>query len=151
MTGYPRPGAGTPPATDLSWRSGAACRGMEKLFFGPDDEPKGDRARRAARAAAVCSGCPVRVPCGEFAAAFSIRFGVWAGEDLERARLTAPEGATVLCSAELHWMTPENSKPIAGRNQVRCRACLRIADRRTAAARRARFRQRAAGRQEMAS
>lgn len=151
MTGYPRPGAGTPPARDLSWRLDAACQGRERLFFGPDDESKRDRARRVARAAAVCSGCPVRVPCGEFAAAFSIRFGVWAGEDRERIRVTPPEGAVVLCSAGLHWMTPENSKPIAGRNQVRCRACLRISERRTAAARRARFRQRAAGRQEMAS
>jgi WhiB family redox-sensing transcriptional regulator len=141
MSGYPRPGAGVPPAAGLTWRLLAACRGEEHLFFGPDGESRTARDLRVARAVAVCSGCPVRIPCAEFAASFQVRFGVWSGEDRERTSAAAPEGVTVRCAAGLHWMTPENAKPVAGTDRTRCRECLRIADRRTRAARHARLRQ----------
>ena len=70
------------------WRDSAACRTESpRLFFGPDDEREGARLVREALAKAVCSACPVRVPCADFARNSGQKAGIWGGltED-ERAR-----------------------------------------------------------------
>ena len=52
----------------MSWQDGAACRGMDTLlFFGPDHEARPEREIREAKAKAVCTLCPVRVQCLDFA------------------------------------------------------------------------------------
>lgn len=129
MTPAPRPG-GTAVASrpDLD---GAACKGADLNLFFP--EP-GDDAREAR---AICARCPVLVQCDEYAAASGQRWGIWAGVDREHVLPVAPE-PPVPCSKGLHLMTPENSKPLPGTLQVRCKACLRDNDRRTATERRAR-------------
>lgn len=149
MTGSPRPGAGTPLAAVIGWQDGAACKGDGHLFFGPDDETPQARDLRVARAKTLCSGCPARLACRELAVTLQAGFGIWAGEDLEGTP-PAPlsEDAPALCTAGYHWMTPENSKLVAGSGRVRCRECQNISDRRTAAARRSRARDRAAEREE---
>ena len=72
----------------MSWQERAACRGMDALlFFGPDDEARPEREVREAKAKAICTLCPVRVQCLDYALRNSIRHGIWGGlNEEERAR-----------------------------------------------------------------
>jgi WhiB family transcriptional regulator, redox-sensing transcriptional regulator len=72
----------------VSWQDRAACGGMDVLlFFGPDDEPQPEREIREAKAKAICTLCPVRVQCLDYALRYSIRHGIWGGlNEEERAR-----------------------------------------------------------------
>ena len=54
-----------------SWQSQAACRGMGTAIFYPE------RGEIAAKAKAVCEGCPVRKACGD--SGLMDDFGVWGG------------------------------------------------------------------------
>ena len=65
------------------WWDHAACNDPEvaDLFF-PE---KGGGTRTAKR---ICAGCPVRVPCLDYALDNDERFGVWGGlSERERRRL----------------------------------------------------------------
>lgn len=43
---------------------------------------------REANAKAICAGCPVRRPCGQFAVVNGIKWGTWGGfSEAERARI----------------------------------------------------------------
>jgi WhiB family transcriptional regulator, redox-sensing transcriptional regulator len=71
------------------WQLDAACRGMDSsLFFHPPNERDAARENRAARAKAICRGCPVVDECLDHALQVREPYGVWGGrtED-ERARL----------------------------------------------------------------
>jgi WhiB family transcriptional regulator, redox-sensing transcriptional regulator len=124
-----------------NWRDAAVCGGHGDVFFGPDGETARQRRRRVAKAEALCAGCPVRDACLEYAQERGIVFGVFGGVDLEAVRPQA-SGVPVLCGNGLHLMTAENTKPVTGTAQVRCRECWRESDRRTRPARDARRRQR---------
>ena len=64
----------------MSWQDRAACVGKDaELFFGPDGERPQDQEIREAKAAAVCTRCPVRAQCLEYALANSIKHGIWGG------------------------------------------------------------------------
>ncbi|WP_370081418.1 WhiB family transcriptional regulator [Streptacidiphilus sp. MAP12-16] len=58
--------------------SQAACRGEDPEIFFPEVE-RGPGARELARAKAVCGGCPVALPCLEWALSTGQRTGVWGG------------------------------------------------------------------------
>ncbi len=65
-----------------SWMWRAACAGTEVEVFFPETPAGGDRARR------ICSGCPVRAECLEFALGDANTAGIWAATDeRERRRL----------------------------------------------------------------
>ena len=67
---------------DPSWRLDALCAETDPEAFFPE---KGGSTRDAKR---VCSGCPVRAECLEFALANDERFGIWGGlSERERRRL----------------------------------------------------------------
>ncbi len=67
------------------WFSHAACLGN----FSADDDPWFATSPEAiGRALAVCEGCPVRGPCGDYADAHGMAEGVWGGLS-ERARKAA--------------------------------------------------------------
>jgi len=75
------------------WMVDAACahldltpRELDRLFFPRQGEPT-DRAK------AICSGCPVREPCLDYALTTFQRFGVW-GEtsEMERRKLRHERG-----------------------------------------------------------
>jgi len=72
----------------VSWQDRAACRGIDALlFFGPDHEARPEREIREAKAKAVCTLCPVRVQCLDYAVRNPIRHGIWGGlNEEERAR-----------------------------------------------------------------
>ena len=57
-----------PPA----WAAQAACKGQTALFFPGRGQPD-----QAARAKAICAGCPVRLECLE--AGLDEDYGIWGG------------------------------------------------------------------------
>lgn len=59
--------------TDANWRSRAACRGTDP------EQWLATHPRKAARALAVCQGCPVRQPCLSYALAHPDVVGIWGG------------------------------------------------------------------------
>lgn len=57
-----------------------SCRGMDSLFFfHPDGERGPARARREARAKAICGACPVLAQCRRHALAVQEPYGIWGG------------------------------------------------------------------------
>lgn len=78
------------------WRDFAVCRGQMTLFFAKKAERPEARARREAKAAKLCSACPVQPQCLEFSRE-NREYGFWAGESEEQRHLagyhlTAPIG-----------------------------------------------------------
>jgi WhiB family redox-sensing transcriptional regulator len=68
--------------TNLSWRQKAACRGLDPEIFYPASEDDAEPAK------AVCSSCPVRMPCLEYALNNREHDGIWGGaSEKERRRI----------------------------------------------------------------
>jgi len=63
-------------ATGSGWQDRAACKSEPPEWFDAETE------ENAARALAVCAGCPVRRECFAAAAADRAASGVWGGVDL---------------------------------------------------------------------
>lgn len=76
-----------PNADYWDWQIKARCRGVDSsLFFHPDGERGPARARREARAKAMCRECPVLQQCGAHALTAREPFGIWGGtSETERA------------------------------------------------------------------
>ena len=73
------------------WQERGACRGIEVALFFPAVE------HEAYEAKAICSMCPVRARCLEFALEQGERFGIWGGyTTLERKELLAERRAVEL-------------------------------------------------------
>ena len=67
------------------WMPHGACRGQSELFFAPFAERPEARARREAKARAICVNCPVVGPCRDYARD-NRELGFWGGEsEAERA------------------------------------------------------------------
>ncbi|MDP8936973.1 MAG: WhiB family transcriptional regulator [Actinomycetota bacterium] len=60
------------------WRRGAACRNMDTELFFPRGET-GAPLEQTVTAKAVCAGCPVRMPCLEFAMESHQEYGIFGG------------------------------------------------------------------------
>jgi WhiB family transcriptional regulator, redox-sensing transcriptional regulator len=74
-----------------SWRSAAACRWADPELFFPLSE-SGQALEQIAEAKAICSRCPVRRQCLEFALR-TRPYGIWGGlTELERHRGRRPAG-----------------------------------------------------------
>ena len=70
------------PAGDEAWRLDALCAETDPEAFFPE---KGGSTRDAKK---VCTGCPVRAQCLEFALESDERFGIWGGlSERERRRV----------------------------------------------------------------
>lgn len=70
-----------------SWWERAACRGQDAgYFFAPSwFETREEKLAREAVAKSICSRCPVREPCLEYALAAREPHGVWGGlNEMER-------------------------------------------------------------------
>jgi WhiB family redox-sensing transcriptional regulator len=77
-------------ATAEGWQVAAACRGADaSLFFAPNYfERRGEKDGREAKAKAICSRCPVREPCLEYALEIREPHGVWGGlNEFERRQV----------------------------------------------------------------
>ncbi|WP_043662015.1 WhiB family transcriptional regulator [Thermocrispum municipale] len=69
-----------PNADVWDWQLEGSCRGMDSaFFFHPDGERGPARARREARAKAVCQSCPVLQMCRAHALAVHEPYGIWGG------------------------------------------------------------------------
>ena len=67
---------------DTAWMARGRCRDIPPSVFFPSDGVGVDVARR------ICSECPVREPCLEYALRNRIDHGVWGGaSERERRRL----------------------------------------------------------------
>ena len=90
-----------PEAVALVWMREGRCRGESDLFFAPFAERPEARVRREARARDLCSLCPSREPCRQYARD-NRELGFW-GAESEAERATAGFAPTT---------------PIIGRRQV---------------------------------
>jgi len=127
------------------WRAKAACVGENpELWFSLTE---GDRQV----AQLICSRCPVRRECGEYAVEIHAdkmpidRHGVWGDVDFNKPRFDnlmarkADRAARTAAAAVVdagrshcrngHELTPEN-RYVRDGGQVECRVCKREADRR---------------------
>lgn len=67
------------------WRKEAACGQLPTYLFYPTGKSEGARTDEE-QAKAVCSLCPVREQCLEFALVHDERYGVWGGTTPEERR-----------------------------------------------------------------
>jgi WhiB family transcriptional regulator, redox-sensing transcriptional regulator len=75
-----------------AWQARAACRGPQSsVFFPPSHfERKDEKEAREARAKTICSTCPVRKPCLDYAIRIREPHGIWGGlNETERKQLLA--------------------------------------------------------------
>jgi len=81
---------------DRSWQPVALCRGNRShLFFPPSTaERKDERERRELRAKSICSVCPVKGPCLDYAMQIREPYGIWGG-------LTEAERHQVMAAASI--------------------------------------------------
>jgi WhiB family redox-sensing transcriptional regulator len=64
------------------WAAYASCRSADPDLFFPTGDEDGSEALK------ICSGCPVREDCLEWALDTRIRYGIWGGAtERERRRL----------------------------------------------------------------
>jgi len=80
------------PAMDwhMGWQYRAACRGEDSnLFFAPNYfERKEEKDGREVKARAICSRCPVRAECLDYALRVREPHGIWGGlNEAERKAL----------------------------------------------------------------
>ncbi|HVM66483.1 MAG TPA: WhiB family transcriptional regulator [Acidimicrobiales bacterium] len=77
---------------DTAWQAKAACRGPQAAVFFPPTHPerKDERAEREERAKEICTSCPVRKPCLDYALEIREPHGIWGGlNELERKAVLA--------------------------------------------------------------
>ncbi len=73
-----------------SWRVFAKCQGRNAVWFFPPShfERKDEKDFREGHARALCSRCPVRDECLDYALTVQEPHGIWGGlNELERRRL----------------------------------------------------------------
>src|SRR5262245_33169972 len=74
---------------DPDWMSQARCLGADPDLFFPTGEHGTNAVQAIAEAKAICAGCPVILPCGEYGIRYSPDHGVWGGmspDERKRAR-----------------------------------------------------------------
>lgn len=71
---------------NLAWRVDAACRDLDPNMFFPVGVT-GPAVDQIATAKSICSGCPARAACLEFAITTNQEFGVWGGTSEEERRV----------------------------------------------------------------
>jgi WhiB family redox-sensing transcriptional regulator len=65
-----------------TWQRDAACAGKDvNIFFHPEFERGASRARRVMQAQSICSACPVRQRCQDYAVETEEFYGTWGGVD----------------------------------------------------------------------
>lgn len=83
---------------DRSWQTAALCRGNHSyLFFPPSTmERKDERERRELKAKAICTVCPVKVECLDFALSIKEPYGIWGGyTEADRRQVLASQAEAV--------------------------------------------------------
>ncbi len=75
--------------TNDRWQTRAACRDRHaSVFFPPSQgERNNDRSERERLAKAICTRCPVRQPCLDYALRIREPHGIWGGMNEVERRL----------------------------------------------------------------
>lgn len=98
--------------TSPDWMADAACRGMDPNLFHPH------RGQDSRAAKTVCSGCPVRVDCAEYAVTNNQHHGVWGMlSERQRYQLRRSRGLTT----SRHGEPPHGSVARYRSKAYRCR------------------------------
>jgi len=98
-----RTAAQMPPQPSRNWRARAACQNVDPELFFPSEVGGPAAEARAAKAKAVCVGCPVRAECLDWALRHSLGHGVWGGlTEEERRPGAAARRAPALCQSGRH-------------------------------------------------
>ncbi|MDQ1397524.1 MAG: WhiB family transcriptional regulator, redox-sensing transcriptional regulator [Acidimicrobiaceae bacterium] len=74
------------------WQAKAACRGPQAAVFFPPShfERKDEKEARESRAKSICTSCPVRRACLDYAIGIREPHGIWGGlNELERKQVIA--------------------------------------------------------------
>lgn len=81
---------------DELWHYRAACRGPHNSIFFPPSrlERRPDKRRREQRAKEICSRCPVRPECLNYAFEIREQHGIWGGMTEKERRALLAEGST---------------------------------------------------------
>ncbi|MEU5844369.1 WhiB family transcriptional regulator [Rhodococcus sp. NPDC047139] len=88
------PFGNSPDAELQQWQSRADCRLIDpSIFFPSDDESRGTRQRREWMAKQICTSCPVRIPCRDYALEARERHGIWGGTSESDRRRERPSRA----------------------------------------------------------
>lgn len=75
---------------DLTWQQDAHCTQSDPELWYPD------KGRSTLDAKTICTACPVRAECLDYAVDTHQRFGVWGGlSEIERRRLPAAQPGPV--------------------------------------------------------
>lgn len=79
---------------NVPWGDDRPCNGLDADLFFPVPErgavAKDEYRRQVARAKTVCSGCPYRAACADYAVEHRINFGIWGGLTEEERRQLRP-------------------------------------------------------------
>lgn len=94
------------------WRDRALCAQIEPAIFFPE---KGESVREAKR---VCSTCPVRAECLDYALARDERFGIFGGLSANERRRLGRQRQVEAMSRAAAALLAEDKK--------RCRACQKV-------------------------
>jgi WhiB family redox-sensing transcriptional regulator len=70
----------------VAWRRDAACKDLDPNLFFPIGVT-GPAVDQIAAAKSICSGCPVRQQCLDFAITTNQEFGVWGGNTEDERRV----------------------------------------------------------------
>lgn len=70
----------------LAWRQDAECRDLDPNLFFPVGVT-GPAVDQIAAAKGICSACPVRAECLEFAITTNQEFGIWGGTSEDERRV----------------------------------------------------------------
>ena len=89
---------------DVAWQEFAMCKGRLELFFAKKAERPQARERREARANMLCTACPVRIPCRQFARE-NHEYGYWA----EKTKKTGTFSVTPLLPPLVSGLATHNS------------------------------------------
>ncbi len=74
-----------PVQQDETWKEAARCNGKDPMIFYPPSAPSPAHVQRIQN---ICSPCPVRVECLDYAFAHQEKFGWWGGmSERDRRRL----------------------------------------------------------------
>ncbi|WP_280521659.1 WhiB family transcriptional regulator [Rhodococcus sp. B50] len=93
MTTLATPSGNRPDSALQQWQTRADCRFIDpSIFFPSDDESRGMRQRRERTAKQICTSCPVRIPCRDYALETRERHGIWGGtSEADRRRERHPQ------------------------------------------------------------
>lgn len=119
-----RTAARIPAAPSRNWRPRAACQDVDPELFFPSDRGGPAAEAQAAKAKAVCAGCPVREQCLDWALSHSLGHGVWGGLTEEERRASgggAGRRAPALCVSGRHPKTSPGKCPECVREYERNR------------------------------